>query len=545
MYDRRLKCWTAPKVSDAELRWCREPFNQNNPKALFLMADQLLARNTDTADAVYAMERAAKLNHPRAAFALGQMYHYGWAVHRSRKEAERWYETAARLGSPEAAQALASLRRQRLLAALGFGALGLTAAAGIVILAFFPGLLGILPDGVKVHRDSELITATTTLEFSQALTDLIAENDTDLMVTGQQSTNRLILRFEGSGIDLSAFPASTVISREGDNYVIIQFTSEEEAAQCLAALEKMENVTFVETDQYSSSIGDGDTMSVTGAAPVYTSPYTGFDYYSWGVEFLGMDQTAAWLISQNTTPVTVAVIDTGAEYHDAFADRLLPGADMTDPANPNGWSDTQGHGTHVSGTILDCTQGLDVRVLPVRVFQGETTAYSLIAAGVRYAVEQDVDVINMSLSGGCSFDLEYEVENALSQDIVVVVAAGNDALDVDSWSVCPAHIPGCITVSACQWDAGLYYYTNYGDSVDVCAPGVDVLSYCINGALACKTGTSMASPHIAALSAMLRLYLPDRTNAQIAKYIGDYGINPGDPLFYGAGIPDASCFAGD
>jgi subtilisin len=74
---------------------------------------------------------------------------------------------------------------------------------------------------------------------------------------------------------------------------------------------------------------------------------------------------------------------------------------------------------------------------------------------------------------------------------------------------------------------------------------VEIISYCINGEMAYKTGTSMASPHIAALAAMLRLYVPDRTNDQIAKYIFDYGVNPGDPYYYGAGIPDASCFAGN
>ena len=114
-------------------------------------------------------------------------------------------------------------------------------------------------------------------------------------------------------------------------------------------------------------------------------------------------------------------------------------------------------------------------------------------------------MINLSLGGDCTQFEEAAISAALDQNIVVVAAAGNEAMDVDLNQVCPAHIPGCITVSACQWDGALYTDTNHGDSVDVCAPGVDVVSYCLDGMLAAKTGTSMATPHISALVAMMKL----------------------------------------
>ena len=408
-----------------------------------------------------------------------------------------------------------------------------------------PMLLNLMPNGVRVGPDTELILPETALELAMELNELIADYDTELMITGQQSTNRLILQFSGKGIDLSAFPAATVIADEDGQYVIIQFESEEDARNCMEALKRMDNVEFVETDSYTTGIEADKQSYFRTAAPTYASVHTGFDYYTWGATFMGLDELAAWVSTQPTQSVTVAVVDTGTNYYPEFQNRLLAGADIIEPFHPDGWNDTEGHGTHVAGTILDCTQGLDVSVLPVRVFSGRETASSIIATGILYAVDEQVDVINLSLGGDCTQFEEAAISAALDQNIVVVAAAGNEAMDVDLNQVCPAHIPGCITVSACQWDGALYTDTNHGDSVDVCAPGVDVVSYCLDGMLAAKTGTSMATPHISALVAMMKLYLPDKTPAQLEKYITDYSYNPGDAMYYGEGIPVVRFLAGD
>ena len=555
MYNRQQKGWESAEYEEALLLWCRESFNRENPEALYILADYTLGKASsgkETADAVYQMEKAAGLGLSRAALAMGQMFQYGWGVHRNWKAARSWYERAVELGSNEAAEYLAQLRQAHRSQLLAGVAAVLGAAALLSILC--PLLLKAPPEGILVHEDTELIQPATFEEFSQALNDLIGQYDDELVVSGQQSTNRLLLKFDGPGIDLSAFPAATVIA-DGDNYLVIQFETEAEAQACLDFLRSKEGILFADMDSYENSVGSGDVGHTTSGLP-YTSPYSGALYYTWGVEYLGLDRLAAWLMEQPTQPVTVAVVDTGVEPCSENAHRILEGFDAFFPGG-TGWTDQDGHGTHVAGTIIDCTWYLDVSILPVRVFLGSTTADSYIVQGLRYALDQDVDVINMSLGGSCAATepgdscggpFDYYLQKAFDQGVTVVVAAGNGddyGNPEDTKICCPAHNDNCIVVAACDTDGNTASFSNYGDAVDVTAPGVDIISYYPGSTLQALSGTSMAAPHISALAAMLKLYLPDRTPAQIEKYITDYCVDMGDSLRYGDGIPWAAYFAGE
>lgn len=551
MYNANQKCWESGGYDEAVLLWCRESFNRDNPEALFTLADHMLAqasKGKETADAVYMMQRCAELGCARGALAMGQMFQYGWAVHRSWKAAREWYEKAAALGSGEAAALLEKLRqarRRRLTAAaLSVAGVIVIAVGAVILLHMAAG-----PQGILVNEDTTLITPATMEEFNEALGQLIEQYDDELVISGMRSTNRLLLKFDGDGIDLTRFPAATVIADE-DNYLVIQFASEEEAQRCLEALRAMGSVLFADMDEYGAGIDSPAPQQTTSGVP-YVSPYTGDTYYTWGVEFLGLDQLAAWLKTQQTVPVTVAVLDTGSEPCDENRHRFLEGADMVYP-DRNGWVDEDGHGTHVAGTIIDCTWGLDVSILPIQVFKKDGALTSHIVQGLKLAMERQVDVINMSLGGDCSpctpdeecgDPKDYYIRQAAEQGIVVVVAAGNQSKD--SGRHCPAHIGECIVVAACDDQGVSASFSNYGQSVDVCAPGVEVVSYYPGDTFAALDGTSMASPHIAALAAMLKMYLPDKTTAQIEKYITDYCIRRGDSDHYGAGIPWAGYFAGN
>lgn len=553
MYNTQWRAWESEEYSEAYLLRCRGSLDREDPEALFALADAALGkaeRGKETAEAVYNMEKAAKLGSARAALAMGELFRYGWAVHRSEKKSREWYEKAAALGSAEAEERLAQLRRakrRRIFAWAGAALAAALAACAIVLL-----LPERPPEGILVHEDTELTETATFEEFNSALAELINSRDDELVLSGLRSTNRLLLKFEGPGIDLSDFPAAQVIA-DSDNYLVVQFESEAEAQRCLDALRAMDSVLFADMDEYSYT-ADAAPQHSAGAVP-YTSPYSGEVYYSWGVEYLGLDRLAAWLADRNTSPVTVAVLDTGVEPCEENAHCILEGTDVTNPGS-NGQTDEAGHGTHVAGTIIDCTWGLDVSVLPVRVFVGDTTSDAYVAAGLKYAIESGADVINMSLGGACvcgadgscGSPIDYYVTEAWNSGIVVVVAAGNgdeNGVPEDTAVCCPAHMTDCIVVSACDSTGQLGSFSNYGDTVDVCAPGVEVLSYYPGGVLAALDGTSMAAPHISALAAMLKLYLPDKSPAQIEKYICDYCTDMGDPAGYGAGIPWAAYFAGD
>ncbi len=555
MYNSEKRCWISEKYDEYILKWCREPYNSENPEAMYIIADSLLEKTENgkgDPEAVYLMEKAAKLGYSKASFAMATLFRYGWSVGKSKKRAMQWYTKAAEQGNREAAALLAEIKRKKIIrTAVIIGLLALAAVISAAVIISLP------TNGIKLHKDT-LHTKTASLEdFSKALNEIVLTYDDELVVSGERGSNRLLLKFEGSGIDLSDFPADIVLDN-GDNYLIVQFGSEEEAKKCLEYLKSLKNIVFAEEDNYESysdMIITPDDLAST--AEPYTSSHTGLTYYSWGVEYLGYDILGEWLMTQKTEEVVVAVIDTGSEPCSENKARYLDGFDVFDPSHPNGWRDTVGHGTHVAGTIFDCTRGLDVMILPIRLTDSRYMSTSNVVMGLQLAIQSDVDVINMSLGGpcntpdtdgNCGSPEDYYIRDAISKGIIVVVSAGNgdqNGVPVDTENECPSHIDEAIIVAACDRYDKLASFSNYGDSVDVCAPGVEVVSFYPGGTLEALDGTSMAAPHIAALAAMLRLTMPDKTTAQIEKYITDYCVNMGKEQYYGSGIPWAGYFAGD
>lgn len=537
MYNAKKKIWQSREYSSSQKAWCEAPENRNDPQAMFYRADMCMPQAREgekNVEAVYWMERAAKAGYGDAALAMGQMFQYGYAVNRNRKTAVYWYEAAAKLGSPQAKEYLKALRSQRRRRVL-LWICAVVVALGAVALTVLLLLKNQGTQGVLVHEDTQLLQPADEEAFRQHL-QVIVGQDTDT-----QQTNRLLVIYDGTGIDLRAFPAATVLD-DGAGYLVLQFDSAGEAQACRQALEQMEQVICVQEDGYFD-------IQSTGVAAPMASGSTG--YTSWGAYYIGMDVLSQWIQTQNTTPVVVAVVDTGTMVAPEYQGRVLPGTDCWGVGN--GQLDGDGHGTHVGSIILDCTRGLDVTVLPIRVFdENARTTESIYIEGIKEAMRSNADVINLSSGGRCQYSApgascggmeDYYLTQAVAQGQVVVVSAGNDS--ADSAGYCPAHIDECIVVSACDITGRYTSFTNYGASVDVCAPGEDILNYYQNLQPCYVSGTSQAAPHVSALAAMLRLYMPNKTVAQIEKYIKDYCNLTGDPLYYGAGIPWAGFFAGD
>ncbi len=582
MYNRKAKGWKAECTDEQLLNWCRESFNDTNMEARFLLADHLLAQGDsgkESAEAVWMMEQAAKADYPQAACAMGQMFQNGWAVGKDEKKAMEWYEKAVELGSQEAQAEIDRIRKIRTYKIAGavatavivVFAIVMVATGGTLLAKWFPGLVGqeetqpgddeseFVPGEVLVGDGTELRRATTFEEFSQELNDLINEYDDELVVSGQRSSNRLVLKFEGSVLDLSDYLADRVIAQD-NNLVIIQFATEEEAERCLQELKENSQILFVETDQYEMAPNskENETSDDGGSLPlsVYSksaresisSSNDQPSYYSWGVSYMKMDEMNAWLQATGySESVVVAVIDTGVKPNSESAPLIWDGFDAVE--GTNGKVDTNGHGTHVSGTVMDATWGLDVTILPVRVFGSEDyTTTARIVMGLQYAVMAEPDVINMSLGGAAGPDhtgKDVLIREAVGKGIVVVATAGNGdeyGNPEDTAGKCPGHLDECIIVAAHSDSGRIASFSNYGDSVDVCAPGVDILSYGLNEDLVYMDGTSMAAPHVSALAAMLKLYMPDATSAQIEKYITDYCRAGSDSMYFGEGYPDASMF---
>ena len=262
--------------------------------------------------------------------------------------------------------------------------------------------------------------------------------------------------------------------------------------------------------------------------------------HSWGVSAIHADQYAADLLKRGKNRnVVVAVVDTGVDYNHTFLQgRTVPGYDYV--ANDKDPMDEHYHGTHVAGTVVDCTPGLtNLKIMPVRVLDaGGSGSYLNVSLGIRYAADNGADIINMSLGGGagsCSV-IDEAVDYAVSKNVIVVVAAGNESDDAKNH--CPAHITKCITVAAVDSKFKPAYFTNFSSAiVDVAAPGVDIESSIPGNKYKSLNGTSMATPHVAACAAMLRDEFPNLTPAEAETKLRNTVQKPSNwDTKYGAGI---------
>ena len=292
----------------------------------------------------------------------------------------------------------------------------------------------------------------------------------------------------------------------------------------------------------------------------------------------GLNLPTAW---DNATGsgVTVAVLDTGYRPHADLNANLLPGYDMIsdvsvandgggrdsdarDPGdavtrNECGYthnpSDSSWHGTHVAGTVAAVTNNgegvagvaYDSKVVPVRVLGKCGGLTSDIADGIIWASGGSVsglptnanpaDVINMSLGGegSCSSTTQSAINAARANGTVIVIAAGNDNDNSNLYN--PGNCSGIVNVAAVGRNGGRAYYSNYGTSIDVAAPGgaqsfandpEGVLSTHNSGSngpssdsYSYSQGTSMAAPHVAGVAALIKQAKPNATPDEIENIL--------------------------
>ena len=241
--------------------------------------------------------------------------------------------------------------------------------------------------------------------------------------------------------------------------------------------------------------------------------------------------------------VTVAVIDTGVDgSHEDLIGRVLgtgktfiTNSDYDENSQVDDYGQ-QGHGTFVAGIIAasaNNTAGIagvagtaNVNILPIKVMNKSGTGEAFdIVKGIDYAVEQGADVINLSLSGEYSETLEAAVEKATKQGVVVVAAAGNGGGSADASY--PAALPNVISVGSITDKDQVYSGSNSGSTLDIVAPGVNILSATTKygelgsegGFYGTGTGTSYATPHVAAVVALYKLQNSEASAAEVQQVL--------------------------
>ncbi|MEH2281283.1 MAG: S8 family peptidase [Nostoc sp.] len=276
---------------------------------------------------------------------------------------------------------------------------------------------------------------------------------------------------------------------------------------------------------------------------------------NWGADLVKAPEV--WAHGYTGKGVVVAVVDTGVDHnHEDLTNNIwtntkeIAGNGIDDDGNGYiddnyGWNfadknnntlDDNGHGTHVSGTIAGENNNYgvtgiayDAKIMPVKALDSSGSgSYSSISKGIRYAVDNGANVINLSLGGGSSNrTLESAIDYASSKGVIVVMAAGNDGDSSPDYPARYASKSG-IAVGAVDKNNNMPDFSNRSGTNQIAyvtAPGVKVYSSVPNNQYDTYSGTSMAAPHVAGIVALMLSANSNLTDAQVRQIVTETAGN--------------------
>ena len=249
----------------------------------------------------------------------------------------------------------------------------------------------------------------------------------------------------------------------------------------------------------------------------------------WGMKKIGV--TSAWEYSTGSDSITVGVIDTGIDYHHPDIRQNMWSAPKGRPAY--GWNfadhnrnpmDTDGHGTHVAGTI-GAVGNNDIGIagvcwnVKIAALKFGLDIASAIEA-INFANLFHISILNASWGGrSYSQSLKYAIDHYQG---LFIASAGNDGTDNDKSPIYPASYDSdnIITVASTSPDDSLSRFSNHGvESVDIAAPGSNILSLGLEDEYHSQNGTSMSAPHVAGAAALLKAYRPNLSVPELKNII--------------------------
>lgn len=287
-------------------------------------------------------------------------------------------------------------------------------------------------------------------------------------------------------------------------------------------------------------------VSTTSAEQHAKASYTPTDSnYSkqWYAQKINM--TSAWNITRGSSDIKVAVIDAGLQVtHPELKGKIIK------PYNAvtGGTSiPASVHGTHVAGIIAASMNKVgmtgiapNIKIIPVNVFQNDLADIYTVADGIDYAVTAGADIINLSLTTEDDTEiLDNSIQAAITSGVLVIAAVGNDNSSQPQYPAAYNHV---IAVSATTKTDKKANFSNYGSYLSLAAPGVDIYSTAPTNAYLTQNGTSMATPIVSAISALILsknpFLTPNQVTTILQKSSADLGIKGWDKYF-GYGRVDA------
>ena len=262
------------------------------------------------------------------------------------------------------------------------------------------------------------------------------------------------------------------------------------------------------------------------------------------VDDLGFDD------SDKVSDMKVCILDTGLASHPDIPSEHVEGFSYY-PAGSSDYTDRHSHGTHVAGTVaalggndqgvIGVVRSSNTRLVIGKVLSDSGSGtYANVIDGLDKCMQRGAKIINMSLGGGGFLQTFQNKVNELNEaGILVVAAAGNGG---SSGLFYPASYEHIISVAAVDSNENRATFSQYNNMVDIAAPGVAVKSTCLNNGYCTFSGTSMASPHVAGVAALIWSHFPNVNHTQIndvlestAKDLGAAGRDD----FYGHGLVQA------
>ncbi len=244
----------------------------------------------------------------------------------------------------------------------------------------------------------------------------------------------------------------------------------------------------------------------------------------------------AWHITTGGE-IVIAVLDTGVSLtHPDLEGKVLPGYNALQ--DNNHVEDDNGHGTAVAGLIAASTnnqQGIagmcwGCRILPVKVLNARGGGDDAsVSRGVRWAVDNGAQIINMSLGGSReSQTLREAIEYAFQQGVLIVASSGNDRPNGNPINY-PAAYPEVIAVGATGTSDAIAGFSNTGDYIMIAAPGVNLWTTTLDGAYGAPNGTSFASSYVAGTAALVFTLRPDLRHEDVTCILQASADDKGSP----------------